>query len=280
MKVICNNCGAEFDFEENRGVCPKCKKFHSQKNDKKDNFSIFNKKEEKDIKPKSLKEELEQSKEKVAPKENKQTENVDKKSNIDKSKIKQDKNKVKKTENKIVNKPDNKENFEPKRLFNRKEDEKQRKYLIMIIALFVLIILIPITNALLVDKAQEVGGGGTLLSSVNQRYTINSSNNYLLEIKEVGYTNRGNLYIEYESNILGFADYGYEIEMYVNDEEGNTTLLKYKASDLKYIENEDYYTYRTRATSDYTSKNIRPVSIRIVISDVTFGNQTSYTYDI
>lgn len=248
MKVKCT-CGNIFNYEENNKVCPKCKKFHPLPEEK-------TKKEDKKIKPKKEVKKVEIKKEPIKEikeiKETKETQKTEVES----------------------------ENEETKELFNRKENEVQKKRIIMIAILFVLIMIVPILNALLNDKTETIAGGtGTLLSSRFQQYYISEQDESILAIRESGYTKRGKFYVEYESNVYGFADLGYNISFYVVNETGDSVLLGYTNSDLQVLVDEYSQSYLTKATTNYTQNDPRPVSLRIIIENSITGSQKNYTYN-
>lgn len=284
MQVKCV-CGEVFDYEENRKVCPKCKKFYPLPDESKKKLGFFDeiKKETKeaaiDIKNDKL---VRQGKKTISTIKDKEKES-----------LKEDNTKIKNnpSDNKNLKKKESKKKKENdiKTLFSKKEIEWQDKSIKRIVAIFIIIVFVPALLFAMNDSATKINGSdGTIISRVNKTYPISSAG-YNLTIEKMGYTNKGKLYVQYSSNIYGFAEMGYSIEYAVLTESGNIIPLAATDSDFDYEYSttvdeygfeEESYVYTTRAMFNYTNKEERISALRITITTDETGYTNTYTYNI
>lgn len=148
------------------------------------------------------------------------------------------------------------------------EKRKSKKNFYIIITLFLAIIILPISMGLFSDPSEKINGpDGTIVSTETRRIILSEVYNDVFYVEKIGYTNSGNLYVMYESNIYGFADCGYEINFSVTDVEGNVIPLGCLRSSYAVLKDETE-SYVTKAIFNYTKDNNRIISFNVTVKDI------------
>lgn len=177
-----------------------------------------------------------------------------------------------KPKNEIKNKEKNepqKKSDETVDLSDVTEKRKGKKNFYILITLFLAIVILPISMGLFSDSSEKINGpDGTIVSTELKKITLNTALNDLFYIEKIGYTNNGKLYVMYESNLYGFADYGYEIKFSVKDTEGNIIPLGCTNSDFTVLRGENNDSYLTKAIFNYTNEMNRITKLIIYVNDI------------
>ena len=262
MKARCRNCGEIFEYEENKGVCPACKRYNSLRKE-------------------------EPQKQKATNKELKNASSIDKeetkKINDKKIENKSSKNTSKTTDKKKVLTKNDVEIVRKKEVIDIQDDardEKNKKMLYALIAALVIIFILPTISFILNDDTELIGHEGYNLMQEDRSVSIDGSEMNQLVIRKIGYTQKKNyMYIEYETNLESLAENGYEIFFSVIDDNGIRDIkpTKYQRVVLKHGKDENGVeeadTYYTKCIFDYTMPETRIKGLKVLSQQVYYDGE-------